>query len=644
MQIGPFRKVGFSFRPSQISTSSRLQILQIKGFACASRLFPAMDNTVTTDGSFEEGGTRSPGAKPSEHVASIESQPADGRIIEHLGQRYVTVKEGLAHILVTPNSTRTLDTMAHQARKQRSSAAGRPSKTILSAVGQNDTGNGTKYLPQSGGGVDYRPDKPLEAGAVKDEVPQDVFYNEIMQYNRDISVLAIRAFGEDYLERAKKFKKADKKELGIRRAKGEKQRSGRRNVGGKKDGGGEITDAVPESSPKTAANELRMTEGADALMHGQKRARETEDQGAEACSSPSKRAKTDHSDDQGAFNDISVLDETEIADEDMIECERSMNRRISPDRNQHVPEWEHSHLQIPFKVLDALSASGLRALRYSHELPFVTSVTANDLSAKAVNMIKNNVLYNKLNDKIRVTTGNAIAHMYQFTGQAEHHRGELKYNVIDLDPYGTAVPFLDAAVQALQAKECGLLCVTCTDTAVFASNGYPEKAFSLYGGTPLKSYACHEGGLRLVIHSIAMAAARYGLAIEPLLSLSIDYYARVFVRVRHKPTDVKMLSGKTMMVYNCSGCGVLTPQWIGKNQEAVDKKGGTFFKHGFSQGPSVGECCSHCGFKQHVSFRLSSVEQKIRSDLLVLDMWSHVGRAIAQSSFYRTHFGLYSVS
>jgi tRNA G26 N,N-dimethylase Trm1 len=31
----------------------------------------------------------------------------------------------------------------------------------------------------------------------------------------------------------------------------------------------------------------------------------------------------------------------------------------------------------------------------------------------------------------------------------------------DLDPYGTASPFLDAAVQA--AKDGGLLCVTCTD-------------------------------------------------------------------------------------------------------------------------------------------------------------------------------------
>jgi tRNA G26 N,N-dimethylase Trm1 len=36
--------------------------------------------------------------------------------------------------------------------------------------------------------------------------------------------------------------------------------------------------------------------------------------------------------------------------------------------------------------------------------------------------------------------------------------------VIDLDPYGSAAPFVDGAVQAV--KSGGLICVTCTDMAV----------------------------------------------------------------------------------------------------------------------------------------------------------------------------------
>jgi tRNA (guanine26-N2/guanine27-N2)-dimethyltransferase len=40
--------------------------------------------------------------------------------------------------------------------------------------------------------------------------------------------------------------------------------------------------------------------------------------------------------------------------------------------------------------------------------------------------------------------------------------------VIDLDPYGSAAPFVDGAVQAV--KSGGLICVTCTDMAVRINN------------------------------------------------------------------------------------------------------------------------------------------------------------------------------
>ena len=45
--------------------------------------------------------------------------------------------------------------------------------------------------------------------------------------------------------------------------------------------------------------------------------------------------------------------------------------------------------------------------------------------------------------------------------------------------------------------------------------------------------------LRLVLHTLATSAARYGRYIQPLLSLSIDFYVRLFVRVHTAPIDVK---------------------------------------------------------------------------------------------------------
>ncbi|RPB23463.1 TRM-domain-containing protein [Terfezia boudieri ATCC MYA-4762] len=261
----------------------------------------------------------------------------------------------------------------------------------------------------------------------------------------------------------------------------------------------------------------------------------------------------------------------------------------------------------PFRILDALSATGLRALRYALEIPFATHLTANDLSAAAVQTIHRNLLYNQPTNpsaiqKITPTTSPAQAHMY-----ASPHN----YHVIDLDPYGTASPFLDSALQAIVTKDSGpghatgggggLLCVTCTDAGVWASTGYAEKCFALYGGMPIKGDASHEVGLRLIIYSIATTAAKYGLAIEPLLSLSIDFYARVFIRVKKSAAEVKNLASKSMLVYNCdSGCGAWRTVALGRAKTEIGRKGGEFVKYGLASAPDGGKGCDWCGFREHI--------------------------------------------
>ncbi|KAB8228220.1 S-adenosyl-L-methionine-dependent methyltransferase [Aspergillus alliaceus] len=333
----------------------------------------------------------------------------------------------------------------------------------------------------------------------KDEA-QSVFYNPIQQFNRDLSVLAIKAYGEHVL--ALKKQRAQKK-----------QKRG----------------AVAEKAK------------------GKKRKREDGDEEEEP------NGKGSNPDCQARNGDQPV--------------------------SGSLPE---QNTTPSFTILDALSATGLRALRYASEIPFVTCVVANDLSPSAIQSMKLNIEYNGLEKLIQPNTGDARTYMYSTlhpasTQSSGQHTG--KFDVIDLDPYGTAAPFMDSAVQAV--KDGGLLCVTCTDAGVWASNGYPEKSFALYGGVSMKGTHCHEGGLRLILHSLAASAAKYGLAIEPLLSLSIDFYGRVFVRVHRSPAEVKFVSGNTMIVYNCdSGCGA----WL-------DKKGNPFYHYGFAQGPVANTTC-----------------------------------------------------
>ncbi|KAG5635488.1 hypothetical protein H0H81_011074 [Sphagnurus paluster] len=45
--------------------------------------------------------------------------------------------------------------------------------------------------------------------------------------------------------------------------------------------------------------------------------------------------------------------------------------------------------------------------------------------------------------------------------------------------------------------------------------------------------------LRLLLHTLSTSASRYGRYIEPLVSLSIDFYIRIFVRVKTAPLEVK---------------------------------------------------------------------------------------------------------
>ncbi|KAI9699897.1 MAG: RNA methyltransferase tRNA(m5U54)methyltransferase [Bogoriella megaspora] len=387
---------------------------------------------------------------------------------------------------------------------------------------------------------------PLKEGAATilvPEGPQGVFYNPIQQFNRDLSVLAIRAFGEDYLARkvANPSRRARQKLNKLRRVQEAEEKQ--------KDG-----DELPEKPP------------------AKRQKLDSEDEGIPIARISNNEPHVNGSD----------LKSSEVDQNDTTADELKMRGRV--------------------RILDALSATGLRALRYAKELTFPCVITANDMSKDATESIKQNVEQNNLSDRISVSHANAQAYMYAFANSSDSIGSDReRYDVIDLDPYGTAVPFLDAALQAL--KNGGLLCVTCTDAGVFASIGYLEKTFSLYGGLPTKGLHCHEAGLRLILHSISTTAAKYGKYVEPLLSLSIDFYARIFVRVRDSPVDVKFLAGKTMMVYNCdSGCGAWATQYIGKHTVHSGKNPkNIIWKHSSASGPTSEPKCQHCGFKTHLA-------------------------------------------
>ncbi|KAL9125695.1 MAG: hypothetical protein Q9217_005140 [Psora testacea] len=381
---------------------------------------------------------------------------------------------------------------------------------------------------------------------------QTVFYNPVQQYNRDLSVLAIRAFADDCA-----FVKKEQQQK--RQQKWRQQRGTKRKRG--------LDQHAEEEKESITPAEIKQQE--DAL--------------------PS----------VGAYDGRQMVNPA-IEEDDAVKITKVSDLKPPEEtRSEHADPLElTNHGSQPFRILDALSATGLRALRYGKELPMATSITANDLSTSATASIKLNVEHNGLSHLIQPSTSDAIDHMHHSTSAPTSGAGQ--YHVIDLDPYGTAAPFLDAAVRAL--VDGGLLCVTCTDAGVFASLGYLEKTYSQYGGLPLKGPHAHEGGVRLILHTIATAAARYGIAIEPLLSLSIDFYARIFVRIHKSPAEVKLLASKTMVVYNCdAGCGAWSVQHLAQARAKENRNGEKIYRFTSALGPTAAPECEHCGFKTHMA-------------------------------------------
>ena len=437
-----------------------------------------------------------------------------------------------------------------------------------------------------------------------DEGDQAVFYNPIQQFNRDLSVLAILVYGEGAIIE-KRDRLRQKRE--VLKKKKERVRKRKNEEAGTSEAQVQETSAdlgILDGNSKKRKREDDIPEMPVSVVNGASAKRQKADE-FDMDDEELEILELEGDNTTALLNtpeEMRILNNTQQSSGNLGSAADGIGDPPQANSDTGDSKKYPKRHSLPFTILDALSATGLRALRYAKEIPFATSIIANDLSPEAVKSIELNIDHNGVGEIVHSNVGDARAYMYGKIGNEKHAASEKhihRFDVIDLDPYGTAAPFFDSAIQALQ--DGGLLCVTCTDAGVFASNGYPEKAYALYGGISLKGAHSHEGGLRLILHAVAASAAKYGIAIEPLLSLSIDFYARLFIRVHKQQRDVKLLSGTTMLVYSCDhGCGAWSTQLLARNQAKEDKNGEPFFKHSFAQAPNVTPNCEHCGSKTHL--------------------------------------------
>jgi tRNA (guanine26-N2/guanine27-N2)-dimethyltransferase len=196
-------------------------------------------------------------------------------------------------------------------------------------------------------------------------------------------------------------------------------------------------------------------------------------------------------------------------------------------------------------ICEPLTSTGVRAIRLAAEVTGVKQVLANDINTRAYQLAEQNVQLNELQDRV------AVEHKDANCLLSCHGAPRTRFDVVDIDPFGSPVPYLDSAVRALRNK--GFLAVTATDLAPLC--GVHAKAcVRKYGGKPLRTEYCHELAVRLLAGCVATVAAKHDIGVHVVFSHSTDHYIRVYAQIAYgaKKADASIKNlGYVLHCFNC---------------------------------------------------------------------------------------------
>ncbi len=203
----------------------------------------------------------------------------------------------------------------------------------------------------------------------------------------------------------------------------------------------------------------------------------------------------------------------------------------------------------PVNIVEPLTATGVRSVRYALELEGTGRVIAGDIDPRAVELARVNAEANGVN--VEVVEGDARCILYSLR--------DTPVLVADIDPFGSPAPFIDAALKALGRG--GLLAVTATDLAVLEGSK-ARAALRRYMARLERIPHSKEVAVRALIGYIARVAASMDKAVEPLLSYYQGHYVRLYLRVERgaKRAD-RMLEEQLGYLYHCPEDGTA---WLGE--------------------------------------------------------------------------------
>ncbi len=176
--------------------------------------------------------------------------------------------------------------------------------------------------------------------------------------------------------------------------------------------------------------------------------------------------------------------------------------------------------QLPgrsISILDGLCGSGIRALRFARELTDSREVTIRGIDIDE--------------GSIRTACEGCAANGVNVDFFREELNGHLimnRYSYIDVDPFGSPVPFIRNAISSLLNG--GVLAVTATDTAALTGS-IPRVARRRYDTNLHRTNFQHELSCRALLGNLARTAASLERSVSPILFYTSDHFVRGYIKL-----------------------------------------------------------------------------------------------------------------
>lgn len=207
-------------------------------------------------------------------------------------------------------------------------------------------------------------------------------------------------------------------------------------------------------------------------------------------------------------------------------------------------------------ICEPLCGSGIRSCRYAIETPS-KHIYCNDLSLNAIEVAKQN--YSRLSKEVfeKIHLSNMEGNLFL----QKLNLNDLIFDFVDIDPYGTPIPFVQNSIQLVTTQ--GLLAFTATDLASLVGL-YPRALYAKYSLSHFDKRIgnVHEIATRALIAGIQHVGLTLNQSLIPILSLYHRHFIRSFF-IRYRGVD--RVIDQTGFINLCNKCQTRFSSSIEKN-------------------------------------------------------------------------------